>query len=241
MLHGMYIANPPKGRRVSRKSRKAQAPAPQRRAKKRLRFSNPPASAPLMASRPAAISSAPSRKRRVAKRRASGMSGYARKGADFLGISDIFSADTLKMAGGVVVGSLGTNILYGSQALSFLPGRQNVFVSSLYKLLIAGAGAKLTSKVAPKAATGVMVGGLVVVANDLLTAFAPNLVMRPTTTTTTPATTSAYLGVNGYVPGVNPMLTGPASAYLAPASVGRTVESNFVSVAEAYGSNPFGA
>lgn len=145
--------------------------------------------------------------RRSAARRSSG--GAFRMGTiggGMLGLRALVSPDNLKLAGGAIAGTFVVNFT-ASKVLPMLPASMsgNPFVVAAVKLGTAAVVAKVASRWSRPVAQGILLGGMVVVANDFIRLYF--------STGATAAATSQYLGRGqggrgmaqylGATPGVN--------------------------------------
>lgn len=185
----------------------------------------------------------------------------------------LFDSETLTLLGGVLLGSVGVNYAvssltnYAVNNQSSIPGTATRAGSIAWKAILGGGiGWLLYAKTAQKTlGKGIVVGTAVSIASDLVAGTALG---------STSPYTGAYLGRPGFgarrfrrrgtsawIPGVNPIFTGPASSYLPMAArrpgvggpgfrssiplpmprpgVGANIGRNFVSRAVGYGKNPF--
>lgn len=97
-------------------------------------------------------------------------------GGGFLGIRSVIRSDNVKMA----VGALGATFVVNYGCALIVPRlpasiNQNPFVRAFVKIALTGITAKLVSRVSRPAAQGVLIGGLLVVANDLIRQYAPGI------------------------------------------------------------------
>ncbi len=158
-------------------------------------------------------------------------------------VKDVFSSDILATTGGVLGGSVFANTVIsklvmgdatGKRAFN-LPGvdysmllstdplvkqtfyTKNAWALGLYKAVV-GAGTGLAlRKYSPRLGAGVIAGGLLAAVTTVLQA---NNLITPAGTLASRGTSRNYPaarnGTGVYLPGVNPMFTGQASAFLTP-------------------------
>lgn len=188
--------------------------------------------AALSVSRPASISRRVSRRAsRRSVRRSVRRSGGAMLGGGMLGLRSVLNRDNLMMAGGAVAAAFVVQWSHGqilkmvatkdASGKSTLPAGSvwlNPFVTAAIKLGITGLAAKVTSRWSRPVATGMLIGGTVVVINDAIAA------LTRTTATTSSGTAqylSQYLGA-APTPGRNVRsLVGPVTPTAATFGTGR--------------------
>jgi len=236
MAYGMYLLNPKsspakKSRRRGarrRKNRSLTKSNPMKKSRRRRRSfatRNPARKRRARRSRRLIALNPKRRSRRFSRRNPARSMRRVRRGRSFSRRNpsgDIFgtftSPDMLTVAGGVVVGTLGSNLIVNKLATTAstqkLPGldpaKPSAFARTLYKGLIAGGTGYLLRAKAPRFSEGLMLGAVAVVISDLLSQ------SGVLTQIQTAAGVSRYYGARGvgYLPGTNTRFTGPAQRFL---------------------------
>lgn len=153
----------------------------------------------------------------------------------------IFDRDTMAVAGGVVIGTVGTNLLLNSILLPnasgtvpfALPGvnmsqanYMNSLPVALYKFAIGAGAGYLLRNSTPRLAQGLVIGAFAsAITSVLQSTNALSSLPGGANAFGTPATVSPGVsryfrppGVRSYTPGVSPVFTGPASGFLSRGS-----------------------
>lgn len=146
-------------------------------------------------------------------------------------VRELFGPDMLSFAAGVVVANVGTTmimnkLLTGTNGVrSFdLPGvdftappatfySKNAWVLALYKTAIGGLGGYLLRNQSPRLAKGIMVGAVATGISDVLRNTG---VLNASGTLGMGRGAGMFLprGASTYIPGVPPILSGPATAFI---------------------------
>lgn len=256
---GMYLINPGKRKKSSRKkSFTSKNPMKTKRRRRSFSRKNPsmkrrtrrgrftkrnPASRRRRSSAIMVFPNSMKRKRRRSfsarnpVRRRGRRSFIRRNPASGIG-STIFDRDTMIVAGGVVIGTVGTNLVLNklllpnaAGAVPFkLPGvnfQQSNYMNSipvaLYKFGIGAAAGYLLRNTSPRLAQGIVVGAFaggissILQSTNALGGLQSANVPATIVTTAAPGVSRFFRGARGagaYVPGVPSIYTGPASGFL---------------------------
>lgn len=133
-------------------------------------------------------------------------------------VAEAFGQETLTVAGGVLLGTAGpaliVNRMATSASMSKLPGiTGNGWGRPAWKFAIALVVSYALRNKARSLSQGIMLGGVAGLGNDILV---KSGAMSKITNTIAPGT-AAFLGRRGagtYIPGVPPMLSGPATTFI---------------------------
>jgi len=107
--------------------------------------------------------------RRGSARRSGGYRSAVAVGGGMLGLRAIFNADNLKFVGGAIGGTFIANFA-AAKVMPMLPAsmQSNPFVVAAVKLGASAVTAKVVSRWSRPVAQGVLIGGMIVVANDFI-------------------------------------------------------------------------
>ncbi len=240
---GMYLVNPAKKHRGARKkSRKARknpsrsrasrgspvstAPAKMKTRRRRKARRNP--SSRRRSGRVVVINPTRRRSRKARRnpaRRASSRRGFSLRNPVGDVVRDIASESNLKIAGGALVFTTGASIVINKLLASdmarngSIPGMKPGAISpiglTLYKAALGVLTIMATRTKFPRFADGVAVGTALVVGSDLIK---QSGIDKQLSGIAQSAGVGRYLapsrGMGAYVPGVNPVFTGPAAGFL---------------------------